>query len=949
MGPPPMSAKTEREKKLKSILAFATSLSKRLEDARDTALYTDLQVQIRGLPLPCSSIVATKQAELDKLGTELWNTSTRLRREDAKPSGQKKGDAARKNGMLCLLRAFAFLILDSAGGSGSKHRHGKSCIRLMKVALKAAKVCIEGNELGTATKVLERGAEYQDSLSKVDHSTSAHERELGDSLRVEYFAVRTTLAWREDRLDMAEHMFAKCKQLNHVGQAQLLESLADLCYEIGKDRFAKRDYDLAIRWLERAYDFLGDQESELSSPEAGELRLSTMHNIVQAHMKLRTPESKDKAWQMVKLLETDFGDKMIVLLLKIELLSEAETMDTPEFYNVLLRMIRTVVLNDANFKTIMHHIHRIKEHSIGTACRILEDLIEIRLFREENEKWIEKALVTRIWLGSIAGMNENTLEQLQELFESVGQQSISLTAPATHAAQTLLWKRVEAAFSLEQYDAAEAWCRVCLHPIFDKAGAQDKAKVSRKIIQCAIARQDYSVAQEAYQKMPDSGKEEPVTGYLMYKACLQSGNTDLAGKCLDMVCRNSAKDATLLYACVMEAQNAGNKRQAIGALQKVLEKYDHGAPTGIHLPALLRCTARLLQNEMVKDGRIDPELLNQLCVTFEGACAQAKASRRRPATPAQQLFTVQEFEWFSKNAYNLSLKYCAEMSPMSLVRLINSCIEFIKILRDVDTTSAEGDLCLRLVFCEFLAACAYTTIARAEDNIEQCLQQYLEVRKHSQEFRRAAAEGIDKLGGSAQADIISKYFQIVKLELEAVLKLEKWDELDDLFDQCWKYKSPDHYETLADLVLVIHSCIVNASLDVKYQRKLLSVLQKIIGLTCRQSDSDITKLARWIRCLFQLSLPVDEGICLKCIEQVTHIAAKRHGDVERYPKTDLEWLAISTFNQAVDFFLREDDESDAKTKLWAEKSFVIAQWIEDDGKIRDLLMERYSGMHFNKG
>lgn len=47
--------------------------------------------------------------------------------------------------------------------------------------------------------------------------------------------------------------------------------------------------------------------------------------------------------------------------------------------------------------------------------------------------------------------------------------------------------------------------------------------------------------------------------------------------------------------------------------------------------------------------------------------------------------------------------------------------------------------------------------------------------------------------------------------------MEKWDELDDLFDQCWKYQSPDHYETLADLVLVINSCITNADVDVKYR------------------------------------------------------------------------------------------------------------------------------------
>jgi hypothetical protein len=61
-----------------------------------------------------------------------------------------------------------------------------------------------------------------------------------------------------------------------------------------------------------------------------------------------------------------------------------------------------------------------------------------------------------------------------------------------------------------------------------------------------------------------------------------------AAECLDVVCRSSAKDATLLYACVMEAQSIGDKRQAINALERVLDKYDYAAPAGIHLPALLR-------------------------------------------------------------------------------------------------------------------------------------------------------------------------------------------------------------------------------------------------------------------------------------------------------------------------------------------------------------------------
>lgn len=103
--------------------------------------------------------------------------------------------------------------------------------------------------------------------------------------------------------------------------------------------------------------------------------------------------------------------------------------------------------------------------------------------------------------------------------------------------------------------------------------------------------------------MTESGRDEPVTRYLMYKVGLQSGDDDLgkvrmsvvltwltalAAECLDHICRSSAKDATLLYACVMEAQSSGSKRQAISALGKVLDRYEHSAPAGVHLPALLR-------------------------------------------------------------------------------------------------------------------------------------------------------------------------------------------------------------------------------------------------------------------------------------------------------------------------------------------------------------------------
>jgi hypothetical protein len=68
----------------------------------------------------------------------------------------------------------------------------------------------------------------------------------------------------------------------------------------------------------------------------------------------------------------------------------------------------------------------------------VDDLIDIRLFREENQAWIEKAIITRIWISTTDSLANNMLEQLQELLDTVSRNTQALlSAPATHAAQTV--------------------------------------------------------------------------------------------------------------------------------------------------------------------------------------------------------------------------------------------------------------------------------------------------------------------------------------------------------------------------------------------------------------------------------------------------------------------------------------------------------------------------------
>ncbi|CAI6268821.1 unnamed protein product [Periconia digitata] len=972
MPPARSTARTEREKKLQAVLSFASGLEKRFETTCDQSLVDDLDRQILNLPLQISIAGVEKQDECERYGTELWNLSTRLRREHLQPNDKNSSDISLKSRATSLLRVFSFLLLDAVSGpSGQTPSAGdrrSQCIRLMKVALKAAKVCIENLEVAPATKVLERAAEYEDILgqegSREDHEDSM----IGKQLRVEYFGIRTLLAWRQNRMDTAEHMFFKCKQLSSSFSPVTAEYLSDLLHDIGKGLQEKRNYELSVRWLERAFDILETQDIEMLSSDAGDLRLSTMQSIANCYMQIGDTHSKEKAWKMVRLLEADYQDKMGVALLKLEFLSKEDVFGSQEFYAVLSRMIRTVVLNDRNFKTIMHYIHKLKEHDSIAACKLIDDLIDMRLFREEKEVWIEKAVITRIWICCTTTAADVSLEQLHGFLDSVAQNMKgTFSAQATHATQTLLWKQAEATYSQNQHQTAEHWCRICLHPLFGKAGDVNKSKIARKIILCAQARHDHAVARQVFSEMSETGRNDRVTRYIMYKTGLQMVDSELATECLDLIFRHSGTDATLLYACILDAQAFGSNLDAVTALEIVLDKCDHGVPAGVHLPALLRMTLRLLGQELIKDGSLNHGVLARICRVCEGACKRAKEFNRKSAKSAHDQFNKAESEWFSKTTYNWSIKYCEEMQPEILVRLLKVCIDFIKLLQEQDQSEDKIDLALRLMFCEFLATCSFTTLARAEDSIQECLQYYLQTRKHGQAFRDVAATNIQQLGKSAQADSIAKHLQVVKLELEAALKLKQWDEMNDLFDQCWKYSDQTQYETLADLVLIIHSNIVAADASRKYQSMILSVLQKIINTTTRQNGNDVDKIARWIRCLFQLALPFDENVSLRCVEQATTFAASRKdnndirpdsassltvADLEIlfademdqgprqtcYPATELEWLATTTFNHAVDYFVQEND---AKCKEWAEKALALAAWAQGEG-LRHVLMDKYS-------
>jgi len=125
---------------LRQCLAFASELERRLPlewvglSTTAETLTADIQDHIDALR--SSRMGAFGDQDADRLGTNLWNQATRLRREikdDAGPSKRRK--------LLLCTRVFAFQLLDLAHWSETDTTASQAA-RLLKVSLKASRSCI---------------------------------------------------------------------------------------------------------------------------------------------------------------------------------------------------------------------------------------------------------------------------------------------------------------------------------------------------------------------------------------------------------------------------------------------------------------------------------------------------------------------------------------------------------------------------------------------------------------------------------------------------------------------------------------------------------------------------------------------------------------------------------------------------------------------------------------
>ncbi|KAL2135925.1 hypothetical protein VTI74DRAFT_6308 [Chaetomium olivicolor] len=956
------------EKRIEAAVEFASNLKKLLtasgSDPSDAptlltdSLVSDCAKHIERLHACQQTYVPGLggDPEIDELATGLWNVCTRLARaarEDeggGRPplpgprstprsssgdangggdgnSGKGRGRIGRMGSVYLHGRVLAFHLL----GVARPRENGQFGVgvRLMRLGLKVVRDCIDAGEAKLAAQVIAVVTDYKKWLQDMEGRLPEEEVRECRCLEVEYFIMRTALCWAENRLDVAEHMYTKAECLREHLTPEYAERFADVLYEIGKSLSAQSDFVIAIKWFERANEIINGQELEQLSQEGLELRLAILQALVTALLGTDMPDRLEKAKNYVDFIEAESGNKFVVSLLKLELLQKtpAEVFDSEAYADVLRHIIRNFPSSESGFKLIMHHIRKLHDKSPGAGCAVLDDFI-VALSGAENDEWVEKAVVTRMWMITNQRDSVESINAAQDVLGYLGR---PLSAEAAVAAQALLWKKLESNYTQGQYDLAESWCQLSLHNAFQNCGPGNSSKLERKLLLCALARNRLDSAASIIHKMSPQSWKEPMTAYLAFKVAIRLEDRDMAEKCLETVAQ-APDHVDYLGACIAESQKAGDIICAIAALRKLHGKYEYKEPNPIHLPALFRCTIRLLNLLADRPGVEKSGIVEDLCAEFD-AVVLALEHQREDTSSGRKLFTVDELEWFSRNAYNLALKNTASWELRCVVRILTACVNIIH--HFPSDIGSKVELSLKILFSHFVISSALVALARTQDNIEKQLRDYCTMRKHVMAFDTELPEYLPQLDEQSSEDMLRKHATLLAFDFEAAIALKQWEDLGSIVQRAVPCKNITAFQAMAD-------CLLRSQAP---GQVLYSTTRKIVNEIWVLESFDAVKLAKYTRCLFQATLPLDDSLAMSLLDEAWSKARELRESEAIWPEEELEWMATTAFNHAIDCYSAHEIE---RAKEWATKAINLAHYC-NDGRLEEILQSKYLRLSFDGG
>ncbi|RDW90401.1 uncharacterized protein DSM5745_02176 [Aspergillus mulundensis] len=902
---------------LQAILALAAGLHNQLTQndvPGTTALNQEtlelLEKTLRRLPLVADSISPSTRRQLDNEGTKLWNIRLlQLRTTD------ENNDAV----LLCKVRALAYSMLDAAAPTT-----GPGNYRSLELSFKVVKACIEHDLISLAQKMMESAAARLDLIERSKPDTEIVKSEI---VATEYYMLRVYLAWAQKRLHIADHMFTKIPESKSTEQQRVI---VDICYTIGESALKAGQFDKASTWLARALKVCEMWPSDISQDVALGLkdkRLLVLHAYARSNLHLTTAASQNELRRALDLLRTEYGDSFPVLVFSLEVLNK----DAPneEYFETLKYSIKEMGDDDAGVKMRVP----LPQLFVEACGQLLSKLAALDL--STKEQWMEKIFVSVIWTLTGTGPSEDKCPRLAEAAAQV-LTDCGLSKPsedATQASLILIWKYIDTMLSKGSTSTAEQWCRFLLQQPMFKQAPDIETKSFRKLILCVLEKYDPSTARQVFDEIPDDCKSCPLTLYLMYRLALLADDASLAIIYIQLLCRQGA-EATYIWSCVADALQLGKTCIALQSLEGVMAALDDSGFGRLQIPQLLLdviCAVR--ENTANHEDSLGP-----VSSLLESALTAADTGQREP-------FSSDELRWLACKSYGIALELY-KLSPLpNIVKLLNISTKFMELDQKNTKKEPNTDLLEHYLKCTFLRSMIVVTEARNEKKSTRKERHYREAREAIKQFQiYIQSLGIDSIIKSHEHTWLDRYRIILSFDFEAAVHLHQWGDLTTIIET-------SNPVVGAKLSSVFLDCLLRSGAPSSY----LSKAVKQIIRTFHSSPSPFLStnspnfaeyFPRHLRCLFSLSLQAEEYILAESVLDQALMLARREPDSKSnsnsitYPKDEVQWLATTAFNRAVEFFLIS---ADGDCRRWAGKAIGLADLIGDDrGELGRLLRKNFA-------
>ncbi|KAI1745555.1 hypothetical protein F4680DRAFT_106193 [Xylaria scruposa] len=121
-------------------------------------------------------------------------------------------------------------------------------------------------------------------------------------------------------------------------------------------------------------------------------------------------------------------------------------------------------------------------------------------------------------------------------------------------------------------------------------------------------------------------------------------------------------------------------------------------------------------------------------------------------------------------------------------------------------------------------------------------------------------------------------------------------------------------------------------------------MRELINQIWTLEKSGIEKLAKYMRCLLKVTLPMEHKIPLNLMEEISAMVKQLAKNKKHFPPLELEWIIITAFNHGVDLFGAHEDEL---SKAWIFHALTIAHYLADGGELERQLQEKHTRLKWD--